>query len=62
MFCAENLSYDFKVCNLKPIGNESIYVEVVHFLFWTSVSTVGLSERGLNLGDFTCSLTAIWYV
>ena len=34
----------------------------MHLLFWTSVSTDGLSERGLNLCDFTCSLTAICYV
>ena len=40
----------------------NIYIEAVHLLFLTSVSTVGLSERGLNLGDFTCSRTAIWYV
>ena len=45
--------------NLKWMN---IYIEVVHLLFWTCVSTVGLSERGLNLGYFTCSLTAIWYV
>ena len=44
---------------LKPIWNESIYIEAGHLLFWTSVSTVGL-KRGLNLGDFTCSLTAIY--
>ena len=25
------------------------YILVVNLLFWTSVSTVGLSERGLNL-------------
>ena len=37
----------------------------MYLLFWTSVSTVGLSERGLNselLDDFTCCLTAICYV
>ena len=45
--------------NLKWMN---IYIEVVHLLVWTCVSTVGLSERGLNLGYFTCSLTAIWYV
>ena len=45
--------------NLKWMN---IYIEVVHLLFWTCVSTVGLSERGLNLAYFTCSLTAIWYV
>ena len=45
--------------NLKWMN---ICIEVVHLLFWTCVSTVGLSERGLNLGYFTCSLTAIWYV
>ena len=42
--------------------NNSIYIEVVHLLLWTSVSTVGLSERGLNLGYFTCSLMAKCYV
>ena len=30
--------------------------------YWTSVSTVGLSERGLNLGYLTCSLMAMCYV
>ena len=31
----------------------------MHLLFWTSVSTVGLSERGLNLGYLTCNLMAM---
>ena len=30
----------------------------MHLLFWTFVSTVGLSERGLNLGYFIYSLMA----
>ena len=62
MFCAENLSQGFEVWNLKPIWNESLYIELVYLLFWTSVSIVGLSERGLNLGYLTCSLMAMCYV
>ena len=34
----------------------------MHLLFWMSALTVGLSERGLNLGNFTCSLIALCYV
>ena len=39
-----------------------MYIEVVHLVVWTSVSTVGLSERGLNLSYITCGLKAICYV
>ena len=39
-----------------------IHIEVVQLLSWPFVSTIGLSERGLNLGYFTCSLTAICYL
>ena len=48
MICAENLFYGFAVRDLK-LENEKMHIEVVHVLFWTSVSTIGLSERGLNL-------------
>ena len=47
---------------MKLIWNDLVYTEVVHLLLWTSVSTVRLSERCLNLDDFTCSLMAISYV
>ena len=42
--------------------NEYIYWSCAPPIFWTSVSTVGLSERGLNLGYLTCSLMAMCYV
>ena len=45
--------------NLKWIN---IYWSCAPPIFWTSVSTVGLSERGLNLGYFTCSLMAMCYI
>ena len=40
----------------------NIYWSCAPLIFWTSVSTVGLSERGLNLGYLTCSLMAMCYV
>ena len=45
--------------NLKWMN---IYWSCAPPIFWTSVSTVGLSERGLNLGYLTCSLMAMCYV
>ena len=50
---------------LEPVTNlkwMNIYWSCAPPIFWTSVSTVGLSERGLNLGYLTCSLMAMCYV
>ena len=53
------------VWGLEPETNlkwMNIYWSCAPPIFWTSVSTVGLSERGLNLGYLTCSLMAMCYV
>ena len=53
------------VWGLEPETNLNwinIYWSCAPPIFWTSVSTVGLSERGLNLGYLTCSLMAMCYV
>ena len=53
------------VWGLEPETNlkwMNIYRSCAPPIFWTSVSTVGLSERGLNLGYLTCSLMAMCYV